>query len=142
MKIDLLRAFVDALDQHELAARGAWMEDKGASVSLHFRQAADPVATGAWLRDQVRPAALDAGLRTRDGRMILELLPDIDVDKGSALAELVIAAGARRVLYVGDDHTEGEGWGGMGENVFYKNFRGEEKVIDLVWCFLVEKKKE
>lgn len=109
-KIDLLRAFVDALDQHELAARGAWMEDKGASVSLHFRQAADPVATGAWLRDDVRPAALDAGLRTRDGRMILELLPDLDVDKGTALRALVTAAGARRVLYVGDDVTDADAW--------------------------------
>ena len=68
------------------------------------------MATGAWLRDDVRPAALDAGLRTRDGRMILELLPDLDVDKGTALRALVTAAGARRVLYVGDDVTDADAW--------------------------------
>jgi hypothetical protein len=55
-------------------------------------------------------AALDAGLRTRDGRMILELLPDLDVDKGTALRALVTAAGAGRVLYVGDDVTDADAW--------------------------------
>jgi trehalose-phosphatase len=111
--VALLRAFVDALPMHDLAARGAWMEDKGASVSLHYRQAPDPAATGEWLRSTVRPAAVAAGLRTRDGKMILELIPDVDVHKGTALQALVQAAGARRVMYVGDDHTDADAWGSM-----------------------------
>lgn len=111
--VGALRRFVAGLTPEVLAPRGAWMEDKGASVSLHFREAPDPGATRRWLRDVVRPAAIAAGLRTGDGEMILELLPDVDVDKGTALRALVTGAGARRVLYVGDDHTDADAWRAM-----------------------------
>ena len=70
--VTALREFVGALDPQALADHGAWMEDKGASVSLHYREAPDPGATGAWLRDEVAVAAHGAGLRTRDGKMVLE----------------------------------------------------------------------
>lgn len=126
-----LRTFVQALDSHALAAHGAWMEDKGASVSLHYREAADPDASGEWLRSEVRPAALAAGLRTRDGKMILELLPDLDVHKGTALAALVGAAGARRVLYLGDDHTDADAWRTMREMV-------AGGMLDRAWCVLAD----
>lgn len=126
-----LRRFVEGLDGAVLAAHGTWMEDKGASVSLHYREATDPGAAGEWLRSEVRPAAREAGLRTRDGKMILELLPDIDVDKGSALAELVLAAGAQRVLYVGDDHTDADAWRAMRQMV-------DDGRIASAWCVLAD----
>lgn len=126
-----LRRFVEGLDDAVLAAHGTWMEDKGASVSLHYREAADPGAAGEWLRSEVRPAAREAGLRTRDGKMILELLPDIDVDKGSALAEIVRAAGARRVLYVGDDHTDADAWRAMRQMV-------ADGDLAVAWCVLAD----
>lgn len=129
--VERLRAFIDALDARALAAHGAWMEDKGASVSLHYREAPDPGASGDWLRAEVRPAALAAGLRTRDGKMILELLPDVDVDKGTALAALVGAAGARRVLYVGDDHTDADAWRAMRQLV-------GSGVLVSAWCVLAD----
>ncbi len=108
--IAVLRGFVAGLEPRVLTAHGVWLEDKGASVSLHYRQAPDPGAAGEWLRAEVGPAALAAGVRIRNGKMILELLPDVDVDKGTALRTLVTAAGARRVLYVGDDHTDADAW--------------------------------
>lgn len=111
--VRVLRDFVDALDPAELHAHGTWMEDKGASVSLHYREAPDPAAAGRWLRSEVLPRATASGLRTRDGKMILELIPDVDVHKGTALRALVTAAGARRVLYVGDDHTDADAWHAM-----------------------------
>lgn len=113
--VGTLRRFVESLSPDALAARGAWMEDKGASVSLHYREAPDSDATGRWLRAEVQPAAMAAGLRTRDGKMILELIPDVDAHKGTALRALVTAAGARRVLYVGDDHTDADAWREMRE---------------------------
>ncbi|MGA0067841.1 MAG: trehalose-phosphatase [Miltoncostaeaceae bacterium] len=126
-----LRRFVDGLDGAVLAAHDTWMEDKGASVSLHYREATDPVAASAWLRSEVRPAALEAGLRTRDGKMILELLPDVDVDKGTALAEIVLAAGAQRVLYVGDDHTDADAWRAMRQMVAGGR-------LESAWCVLAD----
>jgi trehalose 6-phosphate phosphatase len=108
-----VRAFVSGLTDAVLAPRGVWMEDKGPSVSLHFREAPDRDAAEAYLRDEVAPAARAAGLRTRGGKMILELLPDADVDKGTALRTLVRGSGARAVLYVGDDRTDADAWRSM-----------------------------
>ena len=129
--VERLRRFVDGLDADALAAHGAWMEDKGASVSLHYREATDPAASGDWLRAEVRPAALAAGLRARDGKMILELLPDVDVHKGTALTALVAAAGARRVLYVGDDHTDADAWTAM-------RHMAADGRLDTAWCVLAD----
>jgi trehalose 6-phosphate phosphatase len=108
-----MRAFVAGLTDQVLAPHDVWMEDKGASVSLHFREASDRGAAERYLRDEVAPAAEAAGLRTRGGKMILELLPDVDVDKGTALRALVREAGARMVLYVGDDRTDADAWRSM-----------------------------
>ncbi len=129
--VRVLRAFVEELSPDQLAAHGAWMEDKGASVSLHYRQAPDPAATGAWLRDTVLPQAIDAGLRTRDGKMILELIPHVDVDKGTALHALVQGAGARHVLYVGDDHTDADAWRRM-------RAMRDAGQVDLAHCVLAD----
>ena len=126
-----LRAFVDALDRDALATQGAWVEDKGASVSLHYREARDPRAAGEWLRAQIRPAAVAHGLRTRDGKMILELLPDVDVDKGTALRAIARESGARRILYVGDDHTDADAWREMRR----MHAQGE---LDDAWCVVAD----
>jgi trehalose 6-phosphate phosphatase len=112
-RVPALRAFVAGLTPAVLAPHGTWLEDKGASVSLHFREAPDPAAAHRFLREEVAPAAMAAGLRTRDGKMILEILPDVDVDKGTALQALVREAGARHVMYTGDDHTDADAWRGM-----------------------------
>lgn len=105
-----MRAFVDAHPASVLAPHGVWLEDKGASVSLHFREAPDVAAAEAYLQAQVDPAARAAGLRVRHGRMILEVLPDVDVDKGTVVREIIRACGARTALYVGDDRTDMDAW--------------------------------
>ena len=86
------------------------MEDKGASVSLHFREAPDVAAADAYLQTVVAEAARRSGLRTRAGRMILEVLPDVEVNKGTVVHEIVGASGARVAVYVGDDRTDMDAW--------------------------------
>lgn len=105
-----MRAFVAAHPAQTLAPHGVWLEDKGASVSLHFREAPDPVAAEAYLTGPVADAARAAGLRVRTGRMILEVLPDVDVDKGDVVREIVQGAQATTALYVGDDRTDMDAW--------------------------------
>jgi trehalose 6-phosphate phosphatase len=105
-----MRTFVAAHPPGVLAPHGVWMEDKGASVSLHFREAPDTTAADAYLQTVVADAARGAGLRVRPGRMILEVLPDVEVDKGTVVHEIVGASGARVALYVGDDRTDMDAW--------------------------------
>ena len=84
------------------APEGTAIEDKGASVAVHVRQTADPSAAMQLLGPPLSALATAHGARLEPGRLVFELRT-VGVDKGAALAELVRAADARAVCYVGDD---------------------------------------
>lgn len=84
------------------AVDGVALEDKGHSLALHTRGAADPQARLDALRRPVAELAAEVGLEVVPGRYVLELRPP-GTDKGSALRALVAERGARSVLFAGDD---------------------------------------
>ena len=57
--------------------------------------------------------ALAEGFRPRWGRLVLELRPPLDVDKGTAVRRLLGEAGLRRALYAGDDTTDLDAFRGL-----------------------------
>jgi trehalose 6-phosphate phosphatase len=86
-------------------AVGAWVEDKGVALNVHYREAPDPARAGQELA--ALAGAIEAlGLRVRHGRMSLEVLPPVAIDKGTAVRRLVRESGTRRSLYAGDDATD------------------------------------
>ncbi len=88
------------------ALAGAWVEDKGATLSIHYREAPDPDAAKAALERDAVPAVRAAGLVARFGRMTLEVLPPIPIDKGSAVRRLLLHRRIAASLYAGDDTTD------------------------------------
>ena len=94
-----------------VAEAGGWIEDKGASLTVHFREAPDPTAARALLELRAIPLLNAVGLVSRWGRMSLEARPPLPVDKGSAIEELLLARpGVHRSLYAGDDRTDLDGF--------------------------------
>ncbi len=81
------------------------VEDKGLSLAYHYRTAEDPDAARAEL-ERVAERAREQGLHARFGRMVLELLPPLAVNKGTALRTLLEGAGLSRALFAGDDTTD------------------------------------
>ena len=96
---------------HAFAGGVSWpeVELKPLSAAFHYRTAPDPDAARRQL-GPVATAALDAGLRTRWGRMVLEVLPPVDVSKGTAVRRLLEQHALRRALYAGDDTTDLDGF--------------------------------
>ena len=95
---------------HRFARDVDWpVEDKGLTVSFHYRQAEDEDAALEYL-DQVAERARTAGLVARFGRKVLEIRPPVNADKGTAVAALLDEAGLRRALYAGDDTTDLDGF--------------------------------
>jgi trehalose 6-phosphate phosphatase len=91
---------------HEFAAGVTWpAEDKGLSVSFHYRGALDEEAARREL-EGVAAAARAAGLQARFGRKVLELLPPIEANKGTAIRRLLGERELCRALYAGDDTTD------------------------------------
>lgn len=80
-------------------------ENKGLTASLHYRNSEDEDAARAALED-VKARAERAGLFARFGRKVLELLPPVDVHKGTAVEKLLSERKLRRALYAGDDTTD------------------------------------
>jgi trehalose 6-phosphate phosphatase len=92
-----VRAFADSV---------AWpVEDKGLSVSFHYRTADDPEAAKAYLLEAAERARHD-GLVPRFGRMVLEVRPPLETNKGTAVRALLADRGLSRALYAGDDSTD------------------------------------
>lgn len=106
------------------AIDGAFVEDKGLTLSIHYRQAAERKAE---VRNAVNGAAGGRpGLKVTEGKMVLEVRPRVEWDKGRAvlflLDQMRPPAGAP-VLYLGDDRTDEdafralEGWSPSAEGV-------------------------
>ena len=89
-----------------------WLEDKGLTVALHWREAANEQAARTELQ-RVAERAEAAGLEARWGRKVLELRPPVEADKGTAVRTLLEERGLRRALYAGDDTTDLDAFRGL-----------------------------
>jgi trehalose 6-phosphate phosphatase len=89
----------------------AWpaTENKQLTASLHYRGSQDEGAARAALED-IKTRAEHEGFVARFGRKVLELLPPLDVHKGTAVRHLLAELSLRRALYAGDDTTDLDGF--------------------------------
>jgi trehalose 6-phosphate phosphatase len=108
-----VQAFARAVDDDRLSAAGAWLEDKGVTLSFHFRTAPDQVAAERFLDAEIVPQAEAAGLRVTRGRKVVEVRPPIEVNKGTAVREIVRGSGCRLAVYLGDDTTDLDAWAAL-----------------------------
>jgi trehalose 6-phosphate phosphatase len=97
--------FVAGHDAEELAEAGIRTEDKGAIVALHWRGAANEGAAES-LASEIASEAEWQGLVAHRGRKVLEIRPNVAINKGIAVAALVPAAPVDAALYGGDDRTD------------------------------------
>jgi trehalose 6-phosphate phosphatase len=102
-----LERAADAIAQLEVArVPGVRVERKQAGVSVHFRNAADPSAIQASLRPALERIAEGEQLRLYAGRMVWELRPPLDIDKGQVLRRLAASLRPESIIYMGDDLTD------------------------------------
>jgi trehalose 6-phosphate phosphatase len=98
-------ALAAALAPLVAAVPGARLEVKPASVAVHVRTVADPVAADRLLAEVAAGPGADPALTAKPGKAVLELAVT-DADKGSAVSRLAAELGAAGVLYLGDDVTD------------------------------------
>jgi trehalose 6-phosphate phosphatase len=95
------------------AAEVDWpVEDKGLSVSFHYRDADEEEEARVKL-GLVAARAEEQGLDARFGRKVLEVRPPVKADKGTAVRQLLTRAALSRALYAGDDTTDLDAFGGL-----------------------------
>jgi trehalose 6-phosphate phosphatase len=91
---------------------GREVEDKGLTLSYHFREAADQSQARKEL-EEVAERARGEGLIAYWGRKVLEVRPALDAHKGTAVQALLVESGASRALYAGDDTTDLDAFEGL-----------------------------
>ncbi len=99
-----LEAAMEALGPQQMP--GMQIEDKGATLSIHYRQTADPAAVAEKFAPLLREIAASHGLSFFQGRMVFELRPPLEVNKGTAFRGLVIERELDAAVYIGDDTTD------------------------------------
>jgi len=125
------------------AIPGVLVEDKGLTLSVHYRMAApERVAEVKGAVEQAVGTAQAAGkVRLTAGKMVYEIRPAVEWDKGKALKLLIEKYGRRdktaAVVYLGDDRTDEDAFKAVEE---YGNgvsvFVGEEKAGSFARYFL------
>jgi trehalose 6-phosphate phosphatase len=90
--------------REELEPLGAFVEEKGITASIHYRNA--PREVGEQAVALVRAAGEELGLRITVGRGVVEARPPIEANKGTAVHRLVEEYGPRKAMFVGDDTTD------------------------------------
>lgn len=97
-------SLMDKVREHNMD--GVMIEDKGATLSVHYRQSPDRDKAAGELREMVNSMADAAGLRVYEGRMIFEVRPPVSMNKGSAFRTLVDEFKLGAAIYIGDDTTD------------------------------------
>lgn len=98
-------AFVAHLDLRELESAGLRVEDKGPIRSFHWRGADDEGVAQATARE-IATDAVGRNLVPHWGRKVLEVRPAVELNKGTALAEVLEEHRVANALYAGDDRTD------------------------------------
>jgi trehalose 6-phosphate phosphatase len=106
--------FVEAIDRSELERAGIRTEDKGPIVALHWRGAPNEGAAES-LAHEIANEAEWQGLVPHRGRKVLEIRPNLAINKGIAVGALIASSSAATntaagsidaALYGGDDRTD------------------------------------
>jgi trehalose 6-phosphate phosphatase len=89
-----------------LMRNGMRFEDKGATLSVHYRQTNDPETMAAELAPLMQNIAEEYGLHLTRGRMVFEFRPPVEIDKGTAFEALVESYKLEAAVCLGDDTTD------------------------------------
>ena len=95
---------LESLAREELASQGAFVEEKGITASIHYRNA--PPEVGEKCVEFARREGERLGLRITVGRGVVEARPPIRADKGTAVRTLVEEYSPKKAMFVGDDTTD------------------------------------
>ncbi|UCG83668.1 MAG: trehalose-phosphatase [Dehalococcoidia bacterium] len=103
--IDSIKSVLAELEKR-IAVEGVIFENKGPTASIHYRRCRDQEAALKAIMTAVEEFTSGSDLRVSRGRLVVELRPPLEVNKGTAVLSLVEERQLRGALYLGDDLTD------------------------------------
>jgi trehalose 6-phosphate phosphatase len=125
---EALRRLSEKMSARLQAVAGAYVENKGLTVSIHFREVAD-----RQVDDVIRAVRAAVSPRQRQwqltiGKMIYEIKPRVDWHKGAALHWIKDRVGKSnaQMIYLGDDFTDEDAFAALPDGITVKVGNAEE----------------
>ncbi len=126
-----------------LSLEGIAFEDKGVVLSIHYRQCPDRELARRYILEKVSASAIARKFGVAEGRMVVELRPPLEVNKGTAVEMLVERYCLKGVIYLGDDITDVDAFVAIHSRQESPSFEGLALgVIDEETSSLVEKEAD
>ncbi len=88
------------------SVQGLELENKGPLLAIHYRHAGDRASAREAVLAAVERSEAAGRFRLEKGRMVVELRPPLEVNKGTALKGLADRYGVQGVICLGDDITD------------------------------------
>ena len=89
-----------------LSIEGISIEDKGVTATIHYRLCPEPQSARKHILGVIENLPQLSKLRIVQDRMAIDLLPPIEVDKGTATMSLIQEYNLKGGIYLGDDLTD------------------------------------
>ena len=89
-----------------LSIEGISIENKGVTATIHYRLCREPQLAEIEILNAVEALSQAGRLRIIRGRMAVDLLPPVEVNKGTATLDLIQEYNLQGGIYLGDDLTD------------------------------------
>ena len=89
-----------------LKIAGISFENKGLSASVHYRLTTNPGAARRTILAQIKQLPQADHLKIMENKLVIDLVPGVEGDKGTALRELIREYRLQGGIYLGDDLTD------------------------------------
>ncbi len=109
-----VRKWKTAIDREIGPLPGVWVEDKGLSLAVHYRQSPEKAEARRRILKATRPLE---HVRVFGGKQVVNLVVDGAPDKGEALAAERDRLDCAWVLFVGDDENDEEAFALAGKTI-------------------------
>jgi len=89
-----------------LSTKGISIDNKRVTATIHYRLCHDPLSAERNILAAIENSPHARGLRTIQGRMAIDLIPPVKVNKGTATLDLIQEYNLQGGVYLGDDLTD------------------------------------
>ena len=107
-----------------LHLEGIRLEDKGITVTIHYRLSPNPEAAKRDILATLESSIQAKRLRIMHGKMSINLLPPVQVNKGTAVLDLIREYSLQGGIYLGDDLTDIDAFKAIHSTSSHSSFHG------------------
>ncbi len=120
----ILTELLKRLEEELREIRGVQVEDKGLTISVHFRRVDEKnIDLTLWIVETITKDPVRRGqVKVTSGKKVIEIRPPVDWNKGKIITwlrrEISRQTGGKKVLtaYIGDDRTDEDAFRAIGED--------------------------